>query len=357
MSVDINKLLERISWGKLFINFGKRDFILRSLTIKEQNHIDFIYKKALDEAASLELLFEHELAKIYYKAGDWSREKEQAIAKARKEIQEVESQKAGLKLTAANKLIISKADRKIRKIEKLLNDLLSKRNELFQHSAESYADQMSKSYQAFYILQNTDGGQYWPTIDNFEHETNLNFIYEIIYSYYNKCFLDEKTIREVARNGNWRFQWAMCKNDPVSLFGSKMYNLTYDQKNLIYWSQVYDMVYESMDRPPDTIINDDKKLDNWLKQQSKKARREATEKHHGLDKQQIKPGKVGTQELFLMAKDNDEAKDIQELNSDYENLKRQKERERMAKSNRPLTELELRKRDLMLQARAQRKGK
>ncbi|MGE4412481.1 MAG: hypothetical protein AB7E45_02130 [Candidatus Caldatribacteriota bacterium] len=38
---------------------------------------------------------------------------------------------------------------------------------------------------------------------------------------------------------------------------------------MVYWSSLYDSVYNSIDRPPQWVIDDDDLLDKWLEEQMK----------------------------------------------------------------------------------------
>jgi hypothetical protein len=93
----------------------------------------------------------------------------------------------------------------------------------------------------------------------------------------------------------WRTLWNAGKGS--NLFGKPIIQLDSEQHALVYWSQVYDSVYEAYERPDDDIINDDEKLDAWFKRQSEK--REAEKKKNkkpvnplGLSNKVMKHGEV-----------------------------------------------------------------
>jgi len=44
---------------------------------------------------------------------------------------------------------------------------------------------------------------------------------------------------------------------------------------------VYDSVYESLERPPEEVVLDDKALDEWLLEQNEKYKREVGQRYHG----------------------------------------------------------------------------
>ena len=84
--------------------------------------------------------------------------------------------------------------------------------------------------------------------------------------------------------------------------------MSVDQKTLITYSSMYDNVYESMDCPSDSVIDDDDALDGWFIVQRKK--REQQTKEAGMD--DITGADMGNaNEIFVMT---DDAKSVYELN-------------------------------------------
>jgi hypothetical protein len=86
--------------------------------------------------------------------------------------------------------------------------------------------------------------------------------------YLENHIMSEADVREIARSGLWRFRWSASKNGE-SLFGKPISEWGELQSALVYWSQFYDYVYESMDRPSDMVIANDAALDAWSLDQNK----------------------------------------------------------------------------------------
>ena len=354
---NIEKLIQKIFWGKSFIKIDDVVFILRNLTIKEHNYISFIYDEKYKEATNkYSLIKNRELLEIYNNDGTWTADHERAINVLDKEIDGFNSDKSLLKETATNKIKINKIKRKIKLLEGEVNKLTNKKYDYFKDTAENYADQESKKILLFFSLETEYEKSYWKDIENFLEETNIEFINQVATQYYKNCIMESSVIRNIARNPSWRFRWSMCKNDPMGLFGKGIYDLTYDQSLLVYWSQAYDNVYESVDRPPKSVIENDYKLDQWFKNQQREMEKSSIDKFYNMDKG-IKPGKVGKNELFVMAHDKDEVADIQELNDPYTRSKIRAEEKTLSKQKSFITEAQLRKRELILQARQARKEK
>ncbi len=358
---DIQQLIDKILWGKVYFDINGKDHILRSLSTKEQNYINYLYNKELDKAlyGRFNLISENEL-KVLYADSDlllWNSDSEKAIIKAKEELKSLEIQKAGIKVTAKTKIQVNKIKRRITAIDKVLSDLLNRKYELFKESAEARADEQTKRWIAFSIFENINETPVYSNFNTFECITDLSLVIKIINKYYSGCFLDNKTIRLIARSPLWRFRWEAGKEDIIALFGKGIYDLTFDQNNLLYWSQAYDIVYSSMDRPPKRIIENDYLLDRWFDDQGKKAEKSVVDKHYKTDKP-IPHGKVGNQDLFIMAKDKDEAAEIQSLNDAAAQIKLKKEAKKLkAADGKMISEVELRKKNLLMQARQKsRKG-
>ena len=75
---------------------------------------------------------------------------------------------------------------------------------------------------------------------------------------------------------------------------------------------MYDNVYESMDRPPDKVVEDDICLDGWFVEQKRKHERERKQKE--VDALTQNPKIANSQEVFVMASNQDSANQIYDLN-------------------------------------------
>lgn len=350
---DIDKLIRKVLWGKIYFDIKNKTFLLRHLSIKEQNYLDYMYEKELEKllAYPYELISESEMRINLIPDKIWTIDNEKAIDKLKKEIKASESELSSIKVTAKTKIQHNKLKRKIKLLNNVLDELIIKKYDLFNNTAESKTDEMIKRLTAYFVLENEQEQSIWKSFEDFESNTNFEIVNIIINKYYSSCFLDEKTIRIIARHPVWRYRWQASKENPIALFGKSIYDLTFDQNNLIYWSQAYDIIYGSIDRPTKRIIENDKLCDIWFEDQGKKAEKSATDKQWNMDKA-LPAGKVGNQDLFIMAKNEEEAKEIQSLNDVGAQIKIQSERKKIQKADgKIISEVELRKRDLLMQAR------
>lgn len=284
---DINELLDAIIWGRRIIevpnNEGQQSiFALRSLTLEERNIGNYIYKQALKHGKSNGVLTRKELIKEAIHHELWKKSYEEEISLLHKE-----------KVKLARELIEQeKANEKRRSPTtklKRLRERFEYTSEILQQLEEDrtkYIDLPSVEYQAEcqrgnYFLHCTTllfpaMEQAWTSLESLEKETDTRLVAFLLRAYYNDSIADESEIRLVARSGFWRCKWiASKKNRGVkTLFGREMYDLTLDQFRLVYWSQVYDSAYESLEAPSDEIIDDDKLFDRWLEEQNQKRKQE-----------------------------------------------------------------------------------
>lgn len=119
-------------------------------------------------------------------------------------------------------------------------------------------------------------------------------------------------MRGVARYGPWQTMWRAGKQQG-NVFGKPSSGLDKNQLSLISYAQMYDNVYENPDCPKQVIIDDDDCLDGWFVVQRRKAEEE--KRKRTAEDVVSNPKIAESQEVFLMAKDRQQAKDILDLNN------------------------------------------
>ena len=80
-----------------------------------------------------------------------------------------------------------------------------------------------------------------------------------------------------------------------------------NQRQLLYWSQVYDAIYDAYERPSNEVINDDDLTDSWFIRQSEKIDKQSKDK---AVQEKVKPGKAGGRQEHFVVSDEDGAKDV-----------------------------------------------
>lgn len=131
----------------------------------------------------------------------------------------------------------------------------------------------------------------------------------LIKNYNNICSNIASNTRKIAKSTEWRQRWSSLKD---KIFSNEQSSLTDLQLSMLSWSSYYDGVNQSMDRPPDVIIEDDIALDGWAIKERRK--REQEEKQRDAEK--LLPANMkDANEVFLPARNAKQAQDIASLNS------------------------------------------
>ena len=129
--------------------------------------------------------------------------------------------------------------------------------------------------------------------------------------YYNSNQISSDQFRLVARSEPWRSMWNIGKKQG-NAFGKSACELSKDQISLSSYSSMYDNVYESSEAPDEKVIEDDDCLDGWFISQRRQYDRQKKKKQ---SEDLIKNPKIAnSQEIFLVAKDQEEASRIYDIN-------------------------------------------
>lgn len=346
--MDIETLTQKITWGGRFAKvedgLGRLHFVvLRTPTLQDKQFIDFIYTDAIREAKEMGCITGLELSKEYQRKGIWTHSDENRIKEAKEAIEELE-EIIKVEKNSRKKAILSKS---LEGRTNALDELRSKRYQLFAQTAERHADGVKTRAIVYCSTYTEEGEKYWPSWDVFQREPDRRFIENIIGALNEVERIPNKKIREIARSGYWRIHWNAAKTIG-DLFGKPIVELDAEQNALVYWSQVYDYVYEHPDRPDSDVIANDDALDAWFDNEERKKKVERVTK--GESASGVKLGnKVSRHgEIFIVANPaiNPNApttQDIENLNDGLTRTFKAKEAERI-KEKGMLKETELRDR-------------
>lgn len=198
----------------------------------------------------------------------------------------------------------------IARFKKEINKLTQIKDSILSNSAENIARFEKYRWFLFHLTFKSNGERLWNNWDKFSKSSEKMINYFITNSYFN-TEINDKTVRELARTEPWRSIW---------VYGVKTGNLipmnemTYLKKSLISWSLVYDSVYESLDCPPNEIIENDELLDVWFENQRDKREKEKSEKHSDLLKS-IDKKHSSAQEVGIVVESIEDAKKVFNMNS------------------------------------------
>ncbi len=175
----------------------------------------------------------------------------------------------------------------------LLNGLRTAFEQLMGLTSEFIAYNESLAYFVWRCFFDISGNKLWNQFSDILAEGNLKLIQELSFIYGNQ--LEEKDIgliRKLARDVQWRIRWKASNGNSLELFGRPSKDLTMSQFMLVYWSQMYDSVYEAHERPPAKIIENDDELDKWLIKRGEEDEREISQRFEGKSSLGIKNSKI-----------------------------------------------------------------
>lgn len=185
------------------------------------------------------------------------------------------------------------------KIRVYLKTAKTEQSRLFflRHSLDSYTcEGVATTYKNNYIIENSTN-------------SNLYTLNELI-SYYNQNYITEEIVRDLARHEPWQSIWSCSKTN--KLFNQSVSEYTDDQKRIVYWSRLYDSIYDNPDCPSDDIFDDLDMLDGWLILQRRK-REEQQAKKIGDDK--ISDKISNADEVYIITDNKDDAAKINSKNN------------------------------------------
>ncbi len=298
---DAMELLDAIIWGRRIVEVPKSEdelstFVLRPLTLEERNMSNYVYEQSIKRNKQEGLLTREQCVKEAVKHDLWKPAYEEEVKLLRKALvkvtdlleKEEEANKTRLerlKRTEEFKDLKDPITGKLKSLRIRFIGLVSAIAKIDSDYAQ-YIELPSAEYQAEIergsyslrcaALSFPEMQQVWTSLEDMGKEEDTRLVSSLLRAFYKDTIADESEIRLVARSGFWRCKWMGSKKNRgvKTLFGREMYDLTLDQFRLVYWSQVYDSAYESMEAPTDEVIEDDKLFDRWLEEQNNKRKQD-----------------------------------------------------------------------------------
>ena len=316
--LDLEGIVNKLLWGKSLCSVldsteTPHQFILRSLTIKESNYIQYLHQNELENAIQEGVIKQKDLEDLYEAADVWSEIDEKHIKDLEAKVRQLKHQIKSLTFMPAKRVIVEK---QLEQTESELRDKVQERTNLFLVSAEVRAEEIKRRFTIMLSTETIDETRFWPTKQDFLNENDLDLIFNLSLAYYHNNLFPENVLRKVARSGFWRFRWNASKKG-ADLFGKSIAEWSEMQNMIVYWSQYYDYVYESLERPSDAIIDSDSACDAWVEEQSKKSQ----SKTSGSNTTNALGTKKATthkdhQEQFIMVQpgDKETIKQVQKMN-------------------------------------------
>lgn len=344
---EIEKAINKIAWGGRFIEArdcsgNRRPLIIKSLSIRERNFVEFIYESALQEALEAGALSKFDLYVIYKRRGVWTAQDDVQVEESRDKIEALKDTQE--KARGKEKRVLAvKLDRLIASF----GHLLEKRRNLFHVAAETHAAEQRSLALIFCATYDDQERKLWDDWQEFLNEADDLFIASILVGINKMQQYTVREMRQIARSNMWRFRWNGVKHTG-DLFGKPVVEFDSEQQNLLYWSQVYDSVYDAYERPSDAIINDDEALDKWFENQNKKEKQKRVTEKGDIGKMKMSGKMRGHGEVFVVVNPevNPNApsmEEVSELNTELVRTFKRAEEAKIKKSG-SIKETELRER-------------
>ena len=304
-----------IRTGNTFVKTDNCSLVIKPLTVDQAYEAADIYKQAYQQAYIDGMMSEEEINEWMHENGLWTEEDEEKSNKFKKDLERL---KIEIYNTKSNDTLREHIRLYIRAGESQFANHLSKKHMYHQNTAEGYAatEKVAWSIKNATYVNNE--------LYDFSDHTLAYIIEE-----WQASFLNDNQIRELARNEPWKSLWIVKDNTNIKLFNNAHDSeLTYNQKNLIIWSQMYDNIHESLDCPSKEVIDDDDVLDGWFIIQAKKREQEKAEQeiNDSTGNEKIK----NASEVFVMAGSKKEAEKVNNVNSFHSQMVK-KQREAMIK--------------------------
>jgi len=284
------------SGEKLKIKYPSLEIIYESNEIFKE-----IYEQSLEDG----FLTEEQALEILLETEDWDSEKEENYSKKINE--DIEKFQEGLYVYAYKPKECERIRKYLERAREELYDLFIIRTKYDQYTCKGLASYAKNNHLVENSVFNYDN-----TVYKWEKFSILDIV-----DYNNKNQISVDIIRELSRTTPWANQWGSCKING-SIFPCSGVELTTSQNLLLMWSRMYDSIYESTESPEQFIIDDDDTLDGWLivQKRKNKERKAKNAVESFTENNKIR----NAQEIFLVAKDLEDAKRIHEMNSQKSNI-------------------------------------
>lgn len=299
-SADRKKLINRIITGYVPVIFLDKLYYIYDSNPESEYIAEYYAQKDLEEVDYIDAI---EQRAILENKNIWTSKLEKELENLEKDQERIQKNIPLLKFKSYEK---DRMEKMLFYNRKRCAELVKQRESISYYTRE-YFEKISKYRYLIFVNTYYNNKRVWNNIEEFENNTDNSIINTLIQKVYFNTEFNESVIRELARTDPWRTIWKASSNGNP-LFNHSTSSMTEYQKAIVSWSLLYDNVYESMDCPDESIINNDAELDSWLLEQSEKRKRE--KKTKALDNMAGNHAEVG-----IFVDSYEDAQKVYELNS------------------------------------------
>lgn len=335
-------LIDNIRWGKRYDTaengFGETIyFIIKPLTVKERNYAKFLHKTTLDKCVKRKMLTKEDIMVEFKKRNIWDDGKDRKMAEIEVKLDGLNKNKKMFEFQKSKLKIIERQEKQY--IDEF-NELQEIKDQLFIGCAEYMADQIKLYYELQSCILDMEEKPFWQ--DGLGNEKDTILINNIMLAMRKTTLLKEENYRALVRSNYWTLYWSVGKD--LGAFGNDLNDYTIDQLQMCYWANYYDSIRQIPEGPSDDIVNDDKKLDEWLDIYMNKQK---YGKEFTSTVKNRKPG-ISRTEVFIKS-DSEGANDVYKMNSPSDRMRIQNEQMRIMHKG-EITEYQLRQQQLRAEA-------
>jgi hypothetical protein len=291
--------------GVIFCDVDGKTYSYKNPSIEHKCFAQKVYKDIFTQCKKEKIWDEDELMTYLLISGGWSSAEEEKLSKMVKNVTDLKIKLYELKLQSIEREMVRRG---LNDTRAAIDTLYQKKHELDYLTCHGIASSAKLRYLTGASIY-YKSKPYWK---DFSGWGKPDYLLDAIINEVNKCRLDEKKIREIARGEPWKSYWGSAKNSGKGVFGKPSIDLTDYQKNLILYAQMYDNIAESPDYPGDDVVKDDDMLDGWMLIQHKQRE---IEHNKGDIMSSIRNEKIkNSEEVFIKVDTVEDAKKIYEAN-------------------------------------------
>ncbi len=291
-------LLDRICSGEIALQYGGQTYFYKYPSPKRRYKSNIKYQEVIDN--NVDILTQDEVISILVGLGKWSDKMQEEIDIHIPKV--VENLKLEIfQAYKTERRFVPNIKAKLEKVKARLMELLSIKHQYDEFTIESLA----RKEQTLYLLDKCIDG--------------LNISPELLLTPFYNSTIPEDQIRDLSRSSEWVMKWTALKKG-INPFSK---NITEEQERLIRWTSLYESILEGQDVPDDAVIDDNDALDGYLIWRKRENDRQKGVNE--LDKMIGAPQK-GSTDVFIMARDMDDAKRINAKYNSPEAIRQKQQR-------------------------------
>lgn len=282
MDQDLSALLDAIVWSHRIVDVNNQIFVFRPLTLEERNIANYIYSDTKKRNEVKGIKTQDELTKTAIKRGLWKAQNLKDVEILREELtqrlEELEEEERENKKRRSPSAKLKRLRARASYLAETVETLERAYTQYVELPSSEYAAEIERGLYSLHCATLTfpNKVQKWKSYDDLKQERDTVLVSSLMRLFYDVSIAEEADIRKLARSSTWRIKWMGSKKNRgvKTLFDREMYDLSLDQFRLVYWSQIYDSAFESLETPSDEVIENDKLFDEWLDEQAEKRKQE-----------------------------------------------------------------------------------